>query len=58
MAQVHTAGVGTVCRLERDHVPEIEMLGHRLDEDGVWLETREIGVIDCFPLRAHRYQTG
>ena len=40
------------------HMPAIEMLGHRPGELGVGMETRKIGVIDCFPLRAHRYQTG
>ena len=35
------------------HVPETEILDHRLGEHGVCLETREIGVIDCFSLRVH-----
>jgi len=34
-------------------VPEIETLRHRPSEHGVRPETRELGVIDCFSLRAH-----
>ena len=37
----------------RGRVPEIEMLGHRPGEHGVWTETGEMGVIDCFSLGAH-----
>ena len=33
--------------------PEIQILHHRLDEYGLWMETRETGVIDCFYLRVH-----
>ena len=45
-----TAGFGDS---KRGHVTEIETLGPRLGEHGVWLGTRERGVINCFSLRAH-----
>ena len=38
---------------KQGHVPEIEMLSHRVGEHGVWTETRETGVINCFSLRGH-----
>jgi len=39
--------------LKRGCMPEIEMLCHRPSEQGVWTESRETGVIDCFSLRVH-----
>lgn len=36
-----------------DHMSEIEMLSLREDECGVWPETRETGITDCFSLMAH-----
>ena len=35
------------------HVPEIEMLYHRLDELRVWPETRKTGRTESFFLRTH-----
>lgn len=39
--------------LKQDQKPEIEILGHRHGEHGVWMGNREIGVIDYFSLRVH-----
>ena len=37
----------------RGRVPEIEMLGHRPGNHGVWPKMGETGVTDRFSLRAH-----
>lgn len=37
--------------LEWGHVPEIQMLSQSLVEHGVWPDTKEMGMIDCFSLR-------
>ena len=38
---------------KRGHMPEIEMLDHRLGEHRLWPETRQSRMIDSFFLRVH-----
>lgn len=45
VAQVHTTRVFKVWRLKTGRKPEIKVLGHRLCEHGVWMETRDTRVI-------------
>ena len=52
--RVHaTARVCKVGDSKQGLMPEIKMFHHRLGELGVWKETRETRVINCFSLRAH-----
>lgn len=45
-----SAGFGD---LKQSHMPETEMLSHRLGKHGLQTETRDTGMVDCFSPRAH-----